>query len=643
MKASDIFSFAILLVVSLCFGALSAFAGELTNGSPRPSLKPNRLDVCSPYGDLLYERKQKGEDIYLFFHELAYDSKDDNAGHHIADLMDSDFDIFNELEKKVRMPEHDITKLLRVAPLGDAPLNEFNTFIFPNAKMIPINVFGVPDRAIQRTKSGAFYLDRFSRDIGGVVKPFNIVMVGFSSRMDLEQMDSRLRMMRTHVNLTDGEIARYGVQFAIRDKNACRTLSYAEDGNGRTGMVFTNGTGNFRTAAENSALITSYGETEQRKVWNKLMRRKEKDEFTSQSSTNKNASVNTEKKDTFYLKPDMENVGLVSVIEQDLKMIYRAQDLNLVSIGFKKSGPNTMTFGAVAKECTRRGLSYYDEYEKRGGDTFPVIFDLVMRCLKDSNFKRVSISIISPIRTRLTLTIGNVSKEFYARKFNGSRKGFERYQSLDLLTATNACVGSNSNTFSGVADCLNKKGYQLVATDTIKPREMFHIATREETEQMFKSAPSTEHATIRPVAIGRKAPNREKVKTTNNLKPGRDSYGLMAIDVPAHWYDDTAEYLMKIKSINASKRTTPDPGIKSLLMIKRGNGSGNCKFRELRYLPKEVGYYWGIERLATEVAQILNNVLATYSVNDYLQAGISVPSDKKRPNEQSAYLLLSLN
>jgi hypothetical protein len=116
---------------------------------------------------------------------------------------------------------------------------------------------------------------------------------------------------------------------------------------------------------------------------------------------------------------------------------------------------------------------------------------------------------------------------------------------------------------------------------------------------------------------------------TYNLRPGRDPYGIMAIAVPDNWYDNTDEYLTKINSISTSNRVSPDPGIKSLLMVNRGNGSGSCKFRELRYLPKENGYHWGIERLATEVAQVRNKVLRDYKVKDYLQAGVSVPLDIK--------------
>ena len=108
-------------------------------------------------------------------------------------------------------------------------------------------------------------------------------------------------------------------------------------------------------------------------------------------------------------------------------------------------------------------------------------------------------------------------------------------------------------------------------------------------------------------------------------RPRQDRFGIMTINIPSHWYDDTEKYLQETQKLREHKRKAPDPGIKSLLMLKSHAEHGYCKFRELRYFATEIGYQWGVERLATEIALANNRVLNRHDMVDYLRMGISTP------------------
>jgi hypothetical protein len=99
----------------------------------------------------------------------------------------------------------------------------------------------------------------------------------------------------------------------------------------------------------------------------------------------------------------------------------------------------------------------------------------------------------------------------------------------------------------------------------------------------------------------------------------------MKIDIPGDYHDYTQSYLQDIEKVRASRGRPQDPSIKSLLMIKHSDVRAHCKFRELRYLRDEVGYTWGMDRLATEVAHFFNKMLTTSGTMDYYNLGLAAP------------------
>lgn len=108
-----------------------------------------------------------------------------------------------------------------------------------------------------------------------------------------------------------------------------------------------------------------------------------------------------------------------------------------------------------------------------------------------------------------------------------------------------------------------------------------------------------------------------------------DRFGIMKIDIPGDYYDDSPSYLQDAEKARVSRGRPQDPGIKSLLMVKRGDDRAYCKFRQLRYLPNEVGYTWEMDRLATEVARAFNRIFTTHGPADYFKLGIGAPVGEK--------------
>ena len=106
---------------------------------------------------------------------------------------------------------------------------------------------------------------------------------------------------------------------------------------------------------------------------------------------------------------------------------------------------------------------------------------------------------------------------------------------------------------------------------------------------------------------------------------GRDRFGIMKIDIPGDYHDYTQTYLQDIEKVRVSRGRPQNPSIKSLLMIKHSDDRTHCKFRELRYLRNEVGYTWGVDRLATEVALFFNKLLTTSGTMDYYNLGLAAP------------------
>lgn len=106
-----------------------------------------------------------------------------------------------------------------------------------------------------------------------------------------------------------------------------------------------------------------------------------------------------------------------------------------------------------------------------------------------------------------------------------------------------------------------------------------------------------------------------------------DRLGIISVRLPSHWYDDTDHYLAEMEKIHLKR--TPDSGIESLLMLKRHDNMADCKFRELRYTPDEVGYRWDLEKLAAEVAYVRNRMMMNYDIGNYLQHGVDLPCCKQ--------------
>jgi hypothetical protein len=113
---------------------------------------------------------------------------------------------------------------------------------------------------------------------------------------------------------------------------------------------------------------------------------------------------------------------------------------------------------------------------------------------------------------------------------------------------------------------------------------------------------------------------------------GRDRFGIMKIDIPGDYNDYTRSYLQDVEKVRVSRGRPQDPGIKSLLMIKRSDGNAYCKFRELRYLQNEVVYDWGMDRLATEVALAFNKIFSTHGMMDYYNLGLVAPIGQQTAN-----------
>jgi hypothetical protein len=431
---------------------------------------PNHLCIgavkmdCSSQGDRLFERQKKGEDIIIYFQIMNHGPVEPMSREHVANLMDSDYEFLYELATNVQQPEYDITTLNRVAPLGDELLHEFVTLeIDGSPKMVATSIFGLSDRAVSKSREGSYELERFSRIIGGEVRSFNVLMLTLKGTVNGEDalVDPFLRGMRAKVNLTDAQLYKYGVQFALRDDRKCRTLSYAQDPVGRIGLVYSDGFGNFLGDALNKSRVTAYGESVQRNIWHRMR-----------------GKVNGDLKFEIRSDSDSDRIGLVSVLEEDMAMISRTVSFDLVLDTFEKLGTTNLTFGKVARECTSKvGLNNYDEFQKRGIDHYPTYYTELIGCVESSNFKKKDTSFLSPIRTRLTLHNSNgESRDFYVRKFRSIVDNtFDRYRVADLFESTSQCVVTGVGEFDNVVDCLNKKRYQVVAFDKIKPRAMLHL------------------------------------------------------------------------------------------------------------------------------------------------------------------------
>lgn len=102
--------------------------------------------------------------------------------------------------------------------------------------------------------------------------------------------------------------------------------------------------------------------------------------------------------------------------------------------------------------------------------------------------------------------------------------------------------------------------------------------------------------------------------------PLRDRYGLMSVELPREWKDATSGFRAQSEAAQSFGRLRSDTGIRHLLFLKR-NEYGDCKFRELTYMPGEAGYVWDLEKLNYEVAQA-RNMAMKYSTAEFVRLGV---------------------
>lgn len=112
--------------------------------------------------------------------------------------------------------------------------------------------------------------------------------------------------------------------------------------------------------------------------------------------------------------------------------------------------------------------------------------------------------------------------------------------------------------------------------------------------------------------------------TTPETQTLEDRYGLISINLPALWLDQTSTSLQERDEVSKNGKLKTDSGIRFLLYIETQNKEANCSMRELTYSPGEVGYYWNLETLASEIAKFKDTELESNSMSEYLQMGIPV-------------------
>ncbi len=115
---------------------------------------------------------------------------------------------------------------------------------------------------------------------------------------------------------------------------------------------------------------------------------------------------------------------------------------------------------------------------------------------------------------------------------------------------------------------------------------------------------------------------------TNPDGPLRDRHGLMSVKLPREWKDATAAFRAQSDAAQSFGRLRNDTGIKLLLYVERQN-YGDCKFRELTYVPGEEGYAWSLEKLNYEVAQARNHFLGK-SHDEFWKLGILPPASNTK-------------
>lgn len=104
-----------------------------------------------------------------------------------------------------------------------------------------------------------------------------------------------------------------------------------------------------------------------------------------------------------------------------------------------------------------------------------------------------------------------------------------------------------------------------------------------------------------------------------------DIYGSISINLHASWLDKTLTHQQEHDEILKNGKVKLDSGIRFLLYLETQNKESNCLMRELSYSPGEVGYYWSLETLASEIANFKDTELKTSSPQSLLKRGYPVP------------------
>jgi len=364
---------------------------------------------CASFSDNMQKRHDRGEQVRIVRHYSNHGPADAMAIEHFANLMDYPFAYAYEPVSGVVTPVSDLAQLRKLAPLAELGAGQEDVEVNAEPGRVPANVFALPDRAVNVIREGNFELERFSRTLDGKVRPFSILSMSAPQSTNARALDDWLRNARTLIDLTDEQMYRYGVQVAVKAGSGCRTLSYAPDAKGRVGLVYSFGFGNFLSDMENSSRVTAYGEYAVRDSWHVLRGGSE-------------ANVR------FEIRPVSQNVGLLTVLPESQTMVSRTVAFDLIVDNFVQTGPNNLSFGEVARECTKLGgLNQYAEYRKRSDGRYPTFYDSIIGCMTNSNFLRMPFSrVISPFMFRLKLLDTNGHIRYWGGAGAYSSQGFAR-------------------------------------------------------------------------------------------------------------------------------------------------------------------------------------------------------------------------
>lgn len=99
-----------------------------------------------------------------------------------------------------------------------------------------------------------------------------------------------------------------------------------------------------------------------------------------------------------------------------------------------------------------------------------------------------------------------------------------------------------------------------------------------------------------------------------------DRHGVISITLPGDWYDDTDNFVRQVERVR--KSNPPDPGVRSLLMLKQRGDQVFCGFRTFRYRRNEQGFHWDAKRIAEEVTNHNNASHMKHGFSDYFNKGV---------------------